>query len=60
MRAAEFEFAALSCLIRTLPQLRVLYLLGNPLLSPRLPNYRKRTLAALPQLTYLDERPVFD
>ena len=57
--AAELDFAALLSLLGSLPQLRVLYLLGNALLA-RLPSYRKRTLAALPQLTYLDERPVGD
>jgi len=57
--AADEQFDALMALLASLPQLRVLYLLGNPLLS-RLSNYRKRTLAALPNLTYLDERPVFE
>ena len=56
---AEEQFEALLALLHSLPQLRVLYLKGNPMLS-KLSNYRKRTLAALPELTYLDERPVFD
>ena len=57
--AANVEFESLLALLATLPQLRVLYLAGNPLLSS-LTQYRRRTLAALPQLTYLDERPVFE
>ena len=57
--AAEEYFEALLRLLASLPQLRVLYVLGNPLLSS-LSHYRRRTLAALPQLTYLDERPVFE
>eukprot|EP00397_Hematodinium_sp_SG-2012_P015373 GEMP01015653.1.p1 GENE.GEMP01015653.1~~GEMP01015653.1.p1 ORF type:complete len:632 (+),score=135.16 GEMP01015653.1:71-1966(+) len=39
-------------------QLRVLYLKGNPFVK-RLPNYRKTLIAHLPNLSYLDDRPVF-
>lgn len=46
-------------LLRALPQLRCLYLKGNPLVS-RLASYRKTLIAALPTLSYLDDRPVFE
>lgn len=39
------------------PQLRCLYLQGSPLASD-LAHYRKRCIAALPRLQYLDDRPV--
>jgi len=40
-------------------ELRVLYLKGNPVVR-NIPNYRKTVIASLPQLKYLDDRPVFD
>eukprot|EP00775_Hariotina_reticulata_P005377 gene5377-5612_t len=40
-----------------LPELRCLYLKGNPVVS-KLPNYRKTLISRCKQLTYLDERPV--
>jgi dynein assembly factor 1, axonemal len=39
--------------------LRCLYLKGNPVVSA-IKNYRKTIVAALPNLQYLDERPVFE
>jgi len=45
--------------LRQLPSLKCLYLRGNPLVSS-MRSYRKATIAALPGLTYLDERPVFE
>ncbi|KAJ9521042.1 hypothetical protein QJQ45_022766 [Haematococcus lacustris] len=45
--------------LRQLTQLRCLYLKGNPVVSA-IRNYRKSLIAALPELKYLDERPVFD
>jgi dynein assembly factor 1 len=39
--------------------LRVLYLKGNPVVRA-IPNYRKTVIASLPELKYLDDRPVFE
>lgn len=41
-----------------MPQLKVLYLKGNPVVSS-IPYYRKTLIHKLPNLTYLDDRPVF-
>jgi len=38
--------------------LRVLYLKGNPVVK-QIPHYRKTVIAMLPELKYLDDRPVF-
>jgi len=40
-------------------KLKVLYLKGNPFIK-HITSYRKRVLAALPNVTYLDDRPVFE
>ncbi|XRB04221.1 dynein axonemal assembly factor 1 [Pycnococcus provasolii] len=45
-------------LLSKLPELRVLYLKGNPLVRVTR-HYRKTVIASIPTLTYLDERPVF-
>jgi dynein assembly factor 1 len=39
--------------------LKVLYLKGNPVVK-QIPHYRKTVIASLPNLKYLDDRPVFD
>jgi dynein assembly factor 1 len=39
--------------------LRVLYLKGNPVVK-QIPHYRKTVIASLPELRYLDDRPVFE
>jgi dynein assembly factor 1 len=42
-----------------MPDLRVLYLMGNPVVKS-IRYYRKTVIAACRQLRYLDDRPVFD
>lgn len=42
-----------------LPDLRVLYLQGNPVVR-KIKNYRKTIIAKCKMLKYLDDRPVFD
>merc|ERR1719336_3415313 len=41
-----------------MPELRVLYLKGNPC-TKRISNYRKTTTVVCKELKYLDDRPVF-
>lgn len=42
-----------------LPDLRVLYLMGNPAVKS-IPNYRKTVVSRCKELRYLDDRPVFE
>ena len=44
---------------KQMPNLRCLYLKGNPFVSS-VKNYRKSLIAAIPNLGYLDDRPVFE
>eukprot|EP00884_Botryococcus_braunii_P007995 jgi/Botrbrau1/17197/Bobra.126_1s0002.1 len=46
-------------ILKSIPDLRCLYLQGNPVVS-RIPSYRKTVISTLRQLTYLDDRPVFE
>ena len=45
-------------LFKQIPDLRVLYLQGNPV-TKKIKYYRKTITAALPTLKYLDDRPIF-
>ena len=41
-----------------MPNLKVLYLMNNPC-TGKIKNYRKTVISKLPNLKYLDDRPVF-
>lgn len=45
--------------LKQIPDLRCLYLKGNPVVS-NIKNYRKTLINSIPSLTYLDDRPVFE
>ena len=45
--------------LKQLPDLRCLYLKGNPLVTA-IRHYRKVVISSIPTLTYLDDRPIFD
>lgn len=51
--------AVLSEVFERMPHLKVLYLLNNGF-TKKIKNYRKTMTAKLPNLTYLDDRPVFE
>lgn len=46
-------------ILSTLPDLRVIYLMGNPVVKD-IKNYRKTIISKCKQLKYLDDRPVFE
>lgn len=46
-------------IFKQIPDLRCLYLKGNPVVS-NIKNYRKVLISSIPSLTYLDDRPVFE
>ena len=52
------EPEAVTDVIMKLPNLKVLYLMGNPVVS-KVKNYRRTLISSIPTLTYLDQRPVF-
>ena len=45
-------------LLQNIPKLAVLYLIGNNIIK-NIEDYRKVMIAKLPNLKYLDDRPVF-
>lgn len=55
----DLKDPAILDVIKQLPDLKCLYLKGNPVVST-MKNYRKSVISAIPTLTYLDERPVFE
>lgn len=52
------EPEAVTDVVMRLPNLKVLYLMGNPVVS-KIKNYRRTLISSIPTLTYLDQRPVF-
>lgn len=54
----KIEDGAIVDLLEQMPNLRVLYLQGNPCIR-NIKSYRKTMIARLKELTHLDERPVF-
>ncbi|KXZ45339.1 hypothetical protein GPECTOR_56g436 [Gonium pectorale] len=55
----QLEDPAILDVLKQIPDLRCLYLKGNPVVS-NIKNYRKVIIISIPTLTYLDDRPVFD
>lgn len=51
--------AILEQIIYKLPNLKVLYLQGNPVCR-KIDYYRKKIISDIPTLKYLDDRPVFE
>ena len=51
--------AVLEEVFMKMPKLAVLYLTGNDVCK-KIQNYRKKMIASIPTLKYLDDRPVFE
>lgn len=55
----KIEDPSIVDIVAQIPDLRVLYLMGNPAVK-NIRNYRKTCIARCKALKYLDDRPVFD
>jgi dynein assembly factor 1 len=55
----KIDDVAVVDILSLLPDLRVLYLMGNPVVK-NIRNYRKTIISKCKMLKYLDDRPVFD
>jgi dynein assembly factor 1 len=55
----KIDDPAILDIVKQLSNLKVLYLKGNPVVN-KIAGYRKVIISSLPQLTYLDDRPVFE
>ncbi|KAJ1482262.1 hypothetical protein T484DRAFT_1668065 [Baffinella frigidus] len=55
----KLEDPAILDVLAAMPNLKVLQMQGNPLIR-KIPQYRKTVIARCGQLTYLDDRPVFE
>jgi len=55
----ELEDAEVVDILEQMPNLKVVYLKGNPFVK-KIKNYRRIIISRLKNLTYLDDRPVFD
>jgi dynein assembly factor 1 len=59
LQSNNLDDPAIIDVFKHLPELRCLYLKGNPAVS-KIKNYRKMLVGSIPTLTYLDDRPVFE
>jgi dynein assembly factor 1 len=55
----EIDDPAVIDILEQMPNLKVVYLKGNPFVK-KVKNYRRNVISRLKNLTYLDDRPVFD
>lgn len=59
VQANKLEDVGVLHVVRAMPNLKVLYLMGNPVVKA-LRHYRKRIIGSCVELRYLDDRPVFE